>query len=126
MSTDLELMYANALMSLQAANTADDLEAWYRQNLGRKGQVYLLTRQVGQLDDFRDLLRCFGPHHGVGHFVMHAGIEAVHIEIGFGRPDAILAHDFADPRDAVGPGAFFNDIHGLLRFRSMKNDLYSI
>ncbi|MFL7839473.1 MAG: phenylalanine--tRNA ligase subunit alpha [Candidatus Promineifilaceae bacterium] len=50
MSTDLELMYANALTSLQAANTADELEAWYRQNLGRKGQVYLLTRQVGQLD----------------------------------------------------------------------------
>lgn len=50
MSTDLELMYANALASLQEANTADELEAWYRQSLGRKGQVYLLTRQVGQLD----------------------------------------------------------------------------
>jgi phenylalanyl-tRNA synthetase alpha chain len=50
MDTDLELMYANALVSLQEANTADELEAWYRKNLGRKGQVYLLTRQVGQLD----------------------------------------------------------------------------
>jgi phenylalanyl-tRNA synthetase alpha chain len=50
MSSDLEMIYANALMSLQAANTADDLETWYRNNLGRKGQVYLLTRQVGQLD----------------------------------------------------------------------------
>jgi phenylalanyl-tRNA synthetase alpha chain len=50
MSTDLEQTYAKALESLQEANSADDLEAWYRQNLGRKGQVYLLTRQVGQLD----------------------------------------------------------------------------
>jgi phenylalanyl-tRNA synthetase alpha chain len=50
MSTDLEGMYANALEGLQAAKTADELEVWYRQYLGRKGQVYLLTRQVGQLD----------------------------------------------------------------------------
>jgi phenylalanyl-tRNA synthetase alpha chain len=50
MSTDLELMYANALMSLQEARTVDELEIWYRKNLGRKGQVYLLTRQVGQLE----------------------------------------------------------------------------
>ena len=40
MSMDLELTYANALMSLQEANSVDDLEAWYRQNLCSKGQVY--------------------------------------------------------------------------------------
>ena len=50
MSTDLQLIYANALASLQEAASVDELESWYRQNLGRKGQVYLLTRQVGQLD----------------------------------------------------------------------------
>ena len=50
MSTDLELIYSNALASLQEAATVDELESWYRQNLGRKGQVYLLTRQVGRLD----------------------------------------------------------------------------
>jgi phenylalanyl-tRNA synthetase alpha chain len=50
MSTDLELIYANALASLQEAASVDALESWYRQNLGRKGQVYLLTRQVGQFD----------------------------------------------------------------------------
>ena len=50
MSSDLELTYSNALVSLEAATTAEELETWYRQNLGRKGQVYLLTRQVGQLD----------------------------------------------------------------------------
>lgn len=50
MSTDLQLIYANALASLQEAAFVDELESWYRQNLGRKGQVYLLTRQVGQLD----------------------------------------------------------------------------
>ncbi len=50
MSTDLELIYSNALASLQEAASVDELESWYRQNLGRKGQVYLLTRQVGRLD----------------------------------------------------------------------------
>ena len=50
MSMDLELIYSNALASLQDAASADELESWYRQNLGRKGQVYLLTRQVGELD----------------------------------------------------------------------------
>jgi len=50
MSTDLELMYDDALASLREVNSADDLETWYRRNLGRKGSVYLLTRQVGQLD----------------------------------------------------------------------------
>ncbi|MEJ2752788.1 MAG: phenylalanine--tRNA ligase subunit alpha [Candidatus Promineifilaceae bacterium] len=50
MSSDLELTYSTALVSLEAAKTAEELDTWYRQNLGRKGQVYLLTRQVGQLD----------------------------------------------------------------------------
>lgn len=50
MSTDLELTYANALAALQEASSAEDLESWYREYLGRKGAVYLLTRQVGQLD----------------------------------------------------------------------------
>lgn len=50
MSMDLELIYSNALATLQEATSAQELELWYRQNMGRKGQVYLLTRQVGQID----------------------------------------------------------------------------
>ncbi len=50
MSTDLERIYSEALENLQQATSADELEGWYREILGRKGQVYLLTRQVGQLD----------------------------------------------------------------------------
>jgi phenylalanyl-tRNA synthetase alpha chain len=49
MSNNLEDIYAESLASLQTANSSAELEAWYRQNLGRKGQVYLLTRQMGQL-----------------------------------------------------------------------------
>ena len=50
MNTDLEQIVVSALENLQEANATDELETWYRRNLGRKGQVYLLTRQVGQLE----------------------------------------------------------------------------
>ena len=50
MSTNLEQIYSEALASLQQVNSEQDLESWYRQMLGRKGQVYLMTRQIGQID----------------------------------------------------------------------------
>ncbi len=49
MSTNLEDIYAESLASLQTAESGVDLESWYRGTLGRKGAVYLLTRQMGQL-----------------------------------------------------------------------------
>ncbi|MDX1414024.1 MAG: phenylalanine--tRNA ligase subunit alpha [Candidatus Promineifilaceae bacterium] len=49
MSTNLDDIYAESLASLQGADSGADLESWYRVTLGRKGRVYLLTRQLGQL-----------------------------------------------------------------------------
>lgn len=49
MSTNLEEIYEKSLTSLQAAESGEQLENWYRSTLGRKGDVYLLTRQMGQL-----------------------------------------------------------------------------
>ncbi len=49
MDTDLDLIYAESLASLQAASNTAELEEWYRENLSRKGRVNLLTRQLGQL-----------------------------------------------------------------------------
>lgn len=46
---DLEQIYAEALDSLRRTESVEELEAWYRQSLGRKGQVYLLTRRIGEL-----------------------------------------------------------------------------
>lgn len=42
--------YQRALNSLQEATSAAALDDWYKQTLGRKGQITLMTRQVGQLE----------------------------------------------------------------------------
>ncbi len=49
MLEQLDAIYKDALKSLEAAQNTAVLESWYRENLGKKGQVYLLTRQVGSL-----------------------------------------------------------------------------
>ncbi|HCB50080.1 MAG TPA: phenylalanine--tRNA ligase subunit alpha [Chloroflexi bacterium] len=41
--------YQRSLDQLQNARTSETLETWYRQTLGRKGDVTQLTRQVGYL-----------------------------------------------------------------------------
>lgn len=46
---DLDTIHAEALTQLRAAETTAALETWYRDTLGRKGEVYMLTRQIGQL-----------------------------------------------------------------------------
>ncbi len=50
MSADLEQIHVEALARLGQANAVEDLESWYRDILGRKGHVYLLTRRLGALD----------------------------------------------------------------------------
>ena len=49
MLEQLETLYQQALKALKNAAETAALEAWYRDTLGRKGSIYLLTRQVGQL-----------------------------------------------------------------------------
>ena len=49
MLAKLEELHAQALQSLQAADTTAVLDDWYRDTLGRKGSVYLMTRQIGQI-----------------------------------------------------------------------------
>ncbi len=49
MLAELDQIYAESLDALQEAGTTAALDAWYRQTLGKKGSVYLLTRQMGQL-----------------------------------------------------------------------------
>lgn len=49
MLEQLDTIYADALQSLQAVKETAVLDTWYRDNLGKKGQVYLLTRQIGSL-----------------------------------------------------------------------------
>ena len=50
MLTQAEQLYKEALSQLGGAESTAVLETWYRDTLGRKGSVYLLTRQIGQVD----------------------------------------------------------------------------
>ncbi|MCO5184173.1 MAG: phenylalanine--tRNA ligase subunit alpha [Anaerolineae bacterium] len=49
MLEELEQLHEAALQQLAAANSGDDLDNWYKQTLGRKGSIQLLTRKVGSL-----------------------------------------------------------------------------
>lgn len=46
---NLDTVYADALSQLEQTKTTDSLENWYRDTLGRKGSVQLMSRQVGTL-----------------------------------------------------------------------------
>ncbi|GIK55421.1 MAG: phenylalanine--tRNA ligase subunit alpha [Chloroflexi bacterium] len=50
MLEELETLYTEALAKLEQVENTAVLETWYHDTLGRKGAVYLLTRQVGQMD----------------------------------------------------------------------------
>ncbi len=49
MLDELETQYNEAAAALAAAEGREALEAWYRDTLGRKGNIYLLTRNLGAL-----------------------------------------------------------------------------
>lgn len=49
MTDSLDELYAQALTTLQAADSSAALADWHRATLGRKGNVQLLTRRFGEL-----------------------------------------------------------------------------
>lgn len=49
MLEQLETIYQESLAALPHIQTSEALEAWYKNTLGKKGSVQLMTRQVGQL-----------------------------------------------------------------------------
>lgn len=50
MDQQLEETYRESSDALQRAGSTAELDTWYKETLGRKGSVTLLTREVGQLD----------------------------------------------------------------------------
>lgn len=50
MLEQLEALYHKSLQALQEADSTAVLETWFRETLGRKGSVQLMTRQIGQID----------------------------------------------------------------------------
>jgi phenylalanyl-tRNA synthetase alpha chain len=49
MLAQLEELYTQAAARLEQTNDLASLEAWYRDTLGRRGTIYLQSRQLGQL-----------------------------------------------------------------------------
>jgi len=49
MLEQLNELYTQSMEKLSQVKDTADLENWYKETLGRKGAVYLMTRQVGQL-----------------------------------------------------------------------------
>lgn len=49
MLEQLDELYKKSLAELEQARETAVLETWYKETLGRKGSIYLMTRQVGQL-----------------------------------------------------------------------------
>lgn len=49
MRTQLDDLYTESIVKLEQVQTTAALETWYKETLGKKGSIYLLTRQVGQL-----------------------------------------------------------------------------
>lgn len=49
MLEQLDELYEKSLAELKQVGETAALETWYRETLGRKGSIYLMTRQVGQL-----------------------------------------------------------------------------
>ncbi|PIE81502.1 MAG: phenylalanine--tRNA ligase subunit alpha [Chloroflexi bacterium] len=49
MLTQLDELHTQSLAQLKQAETTAVLETWYKETLGRKGSIYLMTRQIGSL-----------------------------------------------------------------------------
>ena len=52
MLEELERQYEQAAAALAAAEGRAALEAWHQETLGKKGGIYLLSRQVGALRSY--------------------------------------------------------------------------
>ena len=99
MDTDLDLIYAESLENLRSAASTAELEEWYRETLSRKGRVYLLTRQVGQLSP--DERPIFGKRLNQIKQDLQAAYDGRLLEIEKGELEAKLS---ADAIDVTLPG----------------------
>lgn len=99
MLDELETMYQNALKRLEAISGSADLETWYRETLGRKGNIQLMTRQLGSLS--AEEKPVFGKRINVVKQELQARFDARQNEIKMAEMEASIA---ADALDVTLPG----------------------
>ena len=79
MLNQLESLYETSLAKLNSVDGTAVLEEWYRETLGRKGSIYLMTRQVGQLSP--DERPIFGKRINVVKNELEAAYQARQAEL---------------------------------------------
>jgi phenylalanyl-tRNA synthetase alpha chain len=99
MLAELENKYKEAAQALAAAGGREALEAWYRDTLGKKGSIYLLTRNLGALSAEER------PAYGRRLNEIKAELEAAYDEkLALAESDELQAHLAAGALDVTLPG----------------------
>jgi len=99
MLDELETLHNEAQAALTAAATTDALSAWYRDYLGSKGRITLMTRQVGQLS--AEERPVFGQRVNSIKKTLQAAYENREAELKMAELEASIA---ADTLDVTLPG----------------------
>jgi phenylalanyl-tRNA synthetase alpha chain len=94
MIAQLESLYQDALVMLQGAENTAVLEAWYRDTLGRKGSIQLLTRQVGSLP--AEERPAFGQRVNLIKQELQTAYEAREQRLKLAEMEAEIAKDVVD------------------------------
>jgi phenylalanyl-tRNA synthetase alpha chain len=94
MIAQLESLYQEALVMLQGAENTAVLEAWYRDTLGRKGSIQLLTRQVGSLP--AEERPAFGQRVNLIKQELQTAYEAREQRLKLAEMEAEIAKDVVD------------------------------
>ncbi|MBK9049811.1 MAG: phenylalanine--tRNA ligase subunit alpha [Chloroflexi bacterium] len=94
MLDELEKLHTEAQAGLNAAATTDALSAWFRDYLGGKGQITLMTRQVGQLSAEERPL--FGQRVNSVKKGLQTAYETRETELKMAELEASIAADVLD------------------------------
>jgi phenylalanyl-tRNA synthetase alpha chain len=112
MLEELENNYRQACAALAAAKGLEALEVWYRDTLGRKGRIYLLTRSLGALS------AADRPAYGKRLNEVKAELEAAYGEkLAIAESEELQAQMAAEAIDVTLPGRIptFGRLHIITR-----------
>lgn len=90
----LETMYQEAGARLDAVDTTDGLEEWYRGHLGRKGEIQLMSRKMGELA--KEDRPAFGRRVNEVKQALQQAFDSRSAEIKRREMDASIARDGLD------------------------------
>lgn len=90
----LETLYQRAQDELAAASGSEALEAWFRQNLGKKGEVQLMSRRLGELEASER--PAFGRRVNEVKQALQAAFDTRSAEVKVSEMESAIARDALD------------------------------